>query len=188
MQNKWVTKDIVTLAVIAVVFGLLGAGWGYVWNLAYAVPNIGAWFSSMISFPWFITPLLAFYLIRKPGAAAFSQLLAGVVAILAGHPSGVIAFGWYAIQAVVAEAVFASFRYKRWDWLPMLIAAELCALEYAWGLFYYQIYNYGFAAWFWPWIAMFVTAWIAAPLTIWLGKALARTGLASSSVKEVGGG
>ena len=183
--NKYTTKDIVTIAVIAVVFGVLGAGWGFVWNLAYAIPNIGAWFSSVISFPWFISPLLAFYLVRKPGAAGFSHLLAGIVAILAGHPSGVIAYGWYVIQAVAVEAVFALFRYQRWDLLALTIAAEMCALEYAWGLFYFQIYNYGFAAWFYPWIAMFATAWIAGPLALWLGKALSKTGL-MGKVEEVG--
>ena len=181
---KYTTKDIVTVVVIAVVFGIIGAGWGYVWNLAFAVPVIGGAFASVISFIWFIAPLVSFYLIRKPGVALFTQLLAGIIAILAGHPAGVVVYGWYVLEAVGSEIGFAVFRYKRWDLPAMLLAAELQAFEYAWGLVYFQVYNYGFAAWFWPWVAMFATAWLAGPIGLTIAKALMRTNLFSVEAAE----
>ncbi|HBY94988.1 MAG: ECF transporter S component [Ardenticatenaceae bacterium] len=177
MKFNYTTKDIVTIVVVSVIFGIIGAGWGFVWNIAFAVPAIGASFASAISFVWFVAPLVSFYLIRKPGVALFTQLLAGIVAILAGHPAGVVVYGWYVIEAVTAEAGFAVFRYRNWGLPAMLLAGFLQAFEYAWGLYYFQIYNYGFAAWFWPWVAMFATAWLAGPIGLTIGRALGRTGL-----------
>lgn len=176
-MNKYTTKDIVTIVVIAVVFGLLGAGWGFLWNLAFAVPTIGGMLSGALTFFWFIAPLVSFYLVRKPGAALFTQLLAGVIAVLAGHPAGIVAYGWYVIEGIGAELGFALFRYKRADFWAMVVAATLQAFNYAWSFFYFQLGQYGFAAWFWPWVFTFAFAWVAAPIGLYLGKALGRTGL-----------
>src|SRR5919108_5424597 len=74
MKLSYTTKDIVTIVVVAVISGLIGAGWGFVWNLAFAVPTIGGILSAAITFIWFIAPLVTFYLIRKPGVALFTQL------------------------------------------------------------------------------------------------------------------
>lgn len=185
LEMKYTTKDIVTIVVIAVVFGLLGAAWGYVWNIAFAVPTIGGSLSGAISFFWFIASLVSFYLVRKPGAAFFTQLLSGVIAVLAGHPAGIVALGWYAIEAIGAEVGFALFRYKKWDLTAMIVAATLQAFNYAWSLVYFQLAQYGFAAWFWPWVFTFLFAWVAAPIALYLGKALARGGMYDLSEEQI---
>jgi energy-coupling factor transport system substrate-specific component len=176
-MSRFTTKDIVTIVVISVVFGIVGAGWGYIWNLAFAVPTIGGIFSAALTFVWFIAPLVSFYLIRKPGVALVTQLLTGVIAILAGHPSGVVVYGWYILEGIGAELGFAIFRYKRVDMPAMMLAGFLQAINYGWGLVYFQIYQFGFAAWFWPWVFTFATAWVAGPIGLGIGRALARTGL-----------
>ena len=177
MKASYTTKDIVTVVVIAVINGLVGAGWGYVFNIAAAVPTIGGILGGAINFIWFVGPLVAFYLIRKPGVAAATQLLSGVVSVLAGHPAGIIAYGWYVLEAIGAEAGFAIFGYKRWDMVAMAVAGLLQAINFSWSLVYFQIYNFGLNAWLWPWIFTFLTAWVAGPIAIALGKALGRTGL-----------
>jgi energy-coupling factor transport system permease protein len=176
-MNKFTTKDIVTIVVVAVIFGILGAGWGFLWNIAFAIPVIGGVLSGGLSFFWFIAPMVSFYLVRKPGTAAATQLLAGIIAILAGHPAGVVVYGWYIIEAIGAELGFALFKYKRWDLTAMIVACTLQAFNYTWGLVYFQIYQYGFAAWFWPWVSTFLFAWLAAPIGLSVGKALSRTGM-----------
>lgn len=174
---NYTTKDIVTIVVVSVVSGLLGAGWGFVWNLAFAVPVIGGIFSAALTFVWFIAPLVTFYLIRKPGVALVTQLLAGIIAVLAGHPAGVVAYGWYVLEGIGAEIGFAAFRYKRWDLTAMMLAGFLQAINYGWSLVYFQIYNFGFAAWFWPWVFTFATAWLAGPIALAIARALGRSGL-----------
>jgi len=177
MKLNYTTKDIVTVVVIAVINGLVGAGWGYVFNIAAAVPTIGGILGGAINFIWFVGPLVAFYLIRKPGVAAATQLLSGVVSVLAGHPAGVIAYGWYVLEAIGAEAGFAAFGYKRWDIMALCLAGFLQAINFSWSLVYFQLAQYGFSAWFWPWVATFATAWLAGPIALAIGKALGRTGL-----------
>jgi energy-coupling factor transport system substrate-specific component len=177
MKLNYTTKDIVTVVVIAVINGLIGAGWGYVFNIAAAVPTIGGILGAAINFVWFVGPLVAFYLIRKPGVAAATQLLSGVVSVLAGHPAGVIAYGWYVLEAIGAEAGFAIFGYKRWDVVALSVAGLLQGINFAWSLFYFSIYNYGLNAWLWPWLFTFLTAWVAGPIALAIGKALGRTGL-----------
>ena len=177
MKLNYTTKDIVTVVVIAVISGLIGAGWGYVFNIVSAIPTIGGILGAAINFVWFVAPLVAFYLIRKPGVAAATQLLAGVVAVLAGHPAGVIAYGWYVLEAIGAEAGFAIFGYKRWDVVALSVAGLLQGINFAWSLFYFSIYNFGVNAWLWPWLFTFLTAWVAGPIALAIGKALGRTGL-----------
>jgi energy-coupling factor transport system permease protein len=182
-KSTYTTKDIVTIVVIAVISGIVGAGWGYVWNLTFAIPVVGGLISASLSFVWFIAPLVSFHMIRKPRAAAMTQLLGGFIAVLAGHPAGIVAYGWYVLEAIGVEAGFAAFGYKRWDLLAMTLAAVLQAINYAWGLVYFRLYDFGFTAWFWPWLATFATAWIAAPMALSIANALGRTDL--SSKREV---
>ena len=177
MKLNYTTKDIVTIVVIAVIGGLIGAGWGFVWNLAFAVPVYGGALSGLITFVWFIPPMVTFYLIRKPGVALFTQLLAGIIGVLAGHPAGVVAYGWWVIEAIGSEVGFAIFGYKRTDVVAMMVAGLLQAFNYAWSLVFFQIYNFGVAAWLIPWIATFATAWVAGPIGLAIGRALGRTGL-----------
>jgi energy-coupling factor transport system substrate-specific component len=177
MKLNYTTKDIVTIVVIAVIGGLIGAGWGYVWNLAAAIPTIGTAFSAAITFIWFIAPLVSFYLIRKPGVALLTQLLAGIVGVLAGHPAGIVAYGWWVLEGIGAELGFAAFGYKRWDMPAMMLAGFLQAINYAWSLVYFQVYNFGVAAWLVPWVFTFLTAWVAGPIGLAIGKSLSKTGL-----------
>jgi energy-coupling factor transport system permease protein len=184
MKLNYTTKDIVTIVVVSVINGLIGAGWGYIWNIAAAIPTIGTAFSAAITFIWFVGPLVTFYLIRKPGVAALTQLLTGIVAVLAGHPAGVVAYGWYVLEAIGAEVGFAVFAYKRWDAPAMLLAGFLQAINYAWSLVYFQVYTYGFAAWAVPWVFTFLTGWVAGPIAIAIGKALGRTGLYATETQS----
>lgn len=183
MKFNYTTKDIVTIVVISVISGILGAGWGYVWNAAFAIPVYGGALSGLITFVWLIPPLVTFYLIRKPGVALFTQLLTGIIGVLAGHPAGVVAYGWYVIEGIGAEVGFAVFGYKRTDMLAMMLAGFLQAFNYAWGMVYFQVWNFGFAAWFVPWICTFATAWIAGPIGLAIGRALGRTGLYAADTK-----
>ncbi len=176
-MGSYSTKDIVTIVVVSVVFGLIGAAWGFVFNIVNAIPTIGGALGGAINVVWFLAPLVSFYLIRKPGVALVTQLLTGVVAFLAGHPAGIIVYGWYVLEGIGAEIGFAIFRYKRWDVGAMALAGFLQAINYAWSLFYFQVYNFGVAAWAVPWIATFALAWLAGPIGLAIGKALARTNL-----------
>ena len=113
----WTTRDILVTAVIALVFGLLMAGYTYVSGslLAIVGPIVGA-----INGGFFLLPgVFTIYILRRPGAAFLSMVLIGFAML------PLTAFGWVAItgQAILGvfvELPFIVTRYRKFD-LPMLL-------------------------------------------------------------------
>jgi len=179
MRGKWTlsTKDIVTLVVICMVLGVTGVYWSYIYFALVNIPTWGGIVGSMITWYFFIPGCLAAYLIRKPGAAFVGSILPSFAGVLFGHPLGLADFGWAIMSAVFCEAVFALYRYKNWGLVPLLLSGELQAFQYLWGVYYFGQFAMGINAWLWPFLAGFLTAWVAGLLAYWIGNAIMRTGL-----------
>lgn len=106
----WRTVDIVVAAVLAVAFGVVFWAWdlvtaplfqGNVNPLAYLVSGV-----------WLIPGVLAMLVIRKPGAAIFSEVLAAMVSALLGSAWGLDTVLSGAVQGAGAELVFAALLYR----------------------------------------------------------------------------
>ena len=179
MRAKWSfsTKDIVTMVVVCMVLGVTGVYWSYMYFALVNIPTWGGIVGNLITWYFFIPGCLAAFLIRKPGAAFVGCILPSFAGVLFGHPLGMADFGWAIIQAVFAEGVFALFRYKSWGLVPVLLAGELQAFQYMWGVYYFGQFALGINAWLWPFLAGFLTAWFGGLLAYWMGKAVMRTGL-----------
>jgi energy-coupling factor transport system substrate-specific component len=134
-QNKPVTKrsfrfttlDIVIMVTTGAVFGLIGLGLNASFFLLSGVLGV-AWASNLLAGPFFSCGLLAARILRKPGVSFITQMLFSVASVLLGDPFGLTNLGFGFVQGIAFEIIFAVFRYKRWDWWVILLAAFLATI------------------------------------------------------------
>jgi energy-coupling factor transport system substrate-specific component len=125
VNYRWRVVDIIIASVLGVAFGVVFFGW----NFAYApitaplealIPGAGALFYGV----WVIAGVIGGLVVRKPGAALFTEVVAASVSALLGAK-----WGWETIlsglvQGLGAEIVFAAFLYSSWRiWVAILAGA-----------------------------------------------------------------
>ena len=119
----WRTVDIVVAAAIAIAFGVVFWAWNQVWAAAtpafVAVPPA----QNILYGVWLVPAVLAGLIIRKPGAALFTELVAASVSAILGSQWGLDAVVSGALQGLGAEIVFLIVGYRRWTIAVALIAA-----------------------------------------------------------------
>src|SRR5690606_29204816 len=126
------------VVVLGAVFAVLYLGWVQVWLIAQAI--FGAVTMDVVMGFWFIVSIIAAAIIRKPGAALISEVLAAGIEILLGSPAGLMLLVSGAIQGAGAEVVFAATRWRNYS-LPVLMAAgvgaAVASFAYTWVVFDY---------------------------------------------------
>jgi len=131
--GTWTTLDIVVVAVVGVVFGLLNSPFGLIYqSFQAAFGPIGANIFGVFN----ISQCLAMFIVRKPGAAIVNMLINGLVQMLSGNPAGAITLGWGLTQGLGAEAIFWATRYRHFDWKVMFLAG-------AWANVFSNFWTYG---------------------------------------------
>jgi energy-coupling factor transport system substrate-specific component len=113
-RHRWRTVDIVVASVIGVVFGVVFAVWN---NLLYSVINapLGSLpIAPLASGVWLIPAVVGALVVRKPGAAIYTEVLAAVVSMFFGSAWGLSVFMSGVWQGLGAELVFALLFYRRW--------------------------------------------------------------------------
>ena len=171
-------RDLLIIAVIGVVFGAV--------NSIYAAIDVamigllGPLGSSITIGVFFIAPLLAMFIVRKPGAGILAGAILGVGEALMGNPWGVVTLIYGAIEGIMVEVAFLAFRYNRWDLAAMVIAGAVIApLHYVYEYFAYGfsefsvVYNAGTL------LARIASGMVGGVLAYAIGKGLARTGVLS---------
>jgi energy-coupling factor transport system permease protein len=127
----WRTVDIVVAAAIAIAFGVVFWAWNQLWAAAtpafVAIPPA----QNILYGVWLVPAVLAGLIIRKPGAALFTELVAASVSAILGSQWGLDAVVSGALQGLGAEVVFLVVGYRRWTIAVALIAAIGTALA-AW--------------------------------------------------------
>ena len=113
-RRGWRVVDIVVASVLGVasgvVFWALGLAWTPLTNaLAFFQPAGG-----LIVGGWLFAGVLGGLVIRKPGAAVYTEILAAVVEMLAGNQWGFSTFIWGLVQGLATELVFLLLAYRRW--------------------------------------------------------------------------
>jgi energy-coupling factor transport system substrate-specific component len=120
---SWRTVDIVVAAAIAIAFGVVFWAWNQVWAAAtpafVAIPPA----QNILYGVWLVPAVLAGLIIRKPGAALFTELLAASVSAILGSQWGLDTVVSGALQGLGAEIVFLIVGYRRWTIAVALIAA-----------------------------------------------------------------
>jgi energy-coupling factor transport system permease protein len=119
----WRTVDIVVAAAIAIAFGVVFWAWNQVWAAAtpafVAIPAA----QNILYGIWLVPAVLAGLIIRKPGAALFTELVAASVSAILGSQWGLDTVVSGALQGLGAEIVFLIVGYRRWTIAVALIAA-----------------------------------------------------------------
>ncbi len=137
--NAWTLRETLIVAVLGAVFGVLYLGWVQVWLVAQAI--FGPVTMDVVMGFWFIVSMIAAAIIRKPGVALVSEVLAAATQILLGSPAGLLLLLTGLVQGAGAEAVFAATRWKRFS-LPVLMAAGVSAAIFSF-IYTWIRYNYG---------------------------------------------
>lgn len=127
-DTSWRTVDVVVAAVIAVSFGVVF----WAWNLLYAAA--GPAFAGLPPLQglmygiWLLPGVLGALIIRKPGAAVFTELVAAIVSALLGNQWGITVVYYGLLEGAAPELVFALRRYRRWDLPTAVVAGALAGL------------------------------------------------------------
>ena len=177
------TIDLVTLATLGVAVGVVFWGWD---NLYARIGDL-AFFSfpptaGLLGGPWLLGGVIGGIIIRKPGAALATELVAASVeGLLPGNQWGmsVLVSGFW--QGLGAEIILAVFLYKKSGPIVAMLAGILAgAIEsvYEWHAYYaswdfpYRMAHLGFFA---------LSGAVIAGLGGWaLTRALARAGVLDS--------
>lgn len=123
-RYRWRVVDIVVASVIGVASGLIFL----LWNLGYLGPKailepLLPGLQGLLDGPWLFAGVLGALLIRKPGAAIYTETLAAVVSALVGNQwGGFLTIEAGLVQGLGAELVFLIFLYRVWS-LPVAVLA-----------------------------------------------------------------
>lgn len=175
---RWRTVDIVVAAVLGVAFGVVFFAWN---NLYLALGPAFGWFPPAQAFMygmWLLPGVLGGLVVRKPGAAVFTEVVAAVVSTFFGAPSPVIIMLYGLGQGLGAELAFALFRYRRWTLTVALLAGAVAGVVPAIAdpLFYYPDWSIGFQLTYA--VIVDLSTIVIAGLGSWaLVRALAQTGV-----------
>jgi energy-coupling factor transport system substrate-specific component len=179
MQYRWRTIDIVIASIIAVVFGVIFWAWNIVWG---ATEGAFAFFppaQTLLYGVWLIPAVLAGLIIRKPGAALFTEAVAATISALLGAQWGATLIPQGLAQGLGAEIAFAILLYRSWRLPAAVLAGALTGLSAA--VFDFFVWNGAYDLWGYriPYALLtIVSSTVVAGLGSWaLVKALAPTGV-----------
>ncbi|WP_454170585.1 ECF transporter S component [Microbacterium paulum] len=121
---RWRVVDIVVASVIGVASGLIFL----LWNIGYLGPKgilepLLPGLQGLLDGPWLFAGVLGALIIRKPGAAIYTETLAAVVSALVGNQwGGFLTIEAGLVQGLGAELIFLIFFYRVWT-LPVAVLA-----------------------------------------------------------------
>ena len=127
----WRTVDIVVAAAIAIAFGVVFWAWNQLWAAVTPVFVAIPAAQNILYGVWLVPAVLGGLIIRKPGAALFTEPVAATVSAILGSQWGLDTLVSGALQGIGAEIVFLLVGYRRWTIAVALIAAVGTAIA-AW--------------------------------------------------------
>ncbi|MDR5699904.1 ECF transporter S component [Agromyces aerolatus] len=130
---KWRIVDIVVASVIGVAIGVVFWAYGVIWGPISA--PISAFLPGLQAAPaalWLVAGVIGGLIIRKPGAAMYTELVAAVVSALIGSQwGGLLTIEAGLVQGLGAELIFAIFLYRRWGFPVAVLAGAVAGLAMA---------------------------------------------------------
>lgn len=120
---RWRVVDIVVASVVAVACAAIFL----LWNVGYVTPS-GALeallpgVQGLLAGPWLIAGVLGGLIVRKPGAALYTELVAAIISALIGNAWGPLTIVSGLVQGIGAELIFLLFLYGVWR-LPVAMLA-----------------------------------------------------------------
>jgi energy-coupling factor transport system substrate-specific component len=180
-KYRWRVVDIVVASVLGVASGIIFWAWGLAWTPLSGLLAFTPGLEGLLAGGWLFAGVLGGLVIRKPGAAIFTELVAAVVSALIGTQWGFSTLIWGLIEGLGAELVFAIFLYANWRLWGALVAGAGAGV--AVGLLdtsftSYAALDFGFKLVYF--FAAVISGIVLAGLLSWLAvRGLARTGALS---------
>ncbi|SEN22223.1 ECF transporter S component [Cryobacterium luteum] len=177
---RWRVVDIVVASVIGVASGVIFWAWGLAWSPLSAILTFTPGLEGLLAGGWLFAGVLGGLIIRKPGAALYTEVIAAVVSMLIGTQWGFSTLIWGIVEGLGAEIVLALFLYSNWRLGVALLAGAGAGV--AVGLLdttvSYAALDFGFKAVYFT--SAVVSGTVLAGLLSWLAvRGLARTGALS---------
>lgn len=176
--TRWRVVDLVTTAVLGVAFGAVFLAWQNVYVVATPLLAPFKPLEGLLAGIYFLPAVVGGLLVRRPGAALFTELVAAFVEMALGNIWGATVLISGLMQGIGVELVFALVLWRRWNAMVAVtagIASGVVELVgYEWWSYYadqpwsYRIAYLGFTV---------VSGAVIAGLAGWaLVRALAATG------------
>ncbi|HEU5043171.1 MAG TPA: ECF transporter S component [Nocardioidaceae bacterium] len=170
------TIDLVTAALLGVGFGVVF----WAWDQLYAAPSaaLGAVFApltGLLGGPWLLAGVAGGLMVRRPGAALFTELVAASVEALIGSGWGWTTLISGGLQGLGVELVLALFLWRRFGaGVAMLAGLASAAFE----VVGYEWWSY-FADYAWSWKLVYLASFgVSGALVAGLGGLFIVRGLA----------
>jgi energy-coupling factor transport system substrate-specific component len=177
MNNRWRTVDIVVASVIAVAFGVVFWAWNLLWNgPANAFPLPGR---AILYGVWLVPAVLGALVIRKPGAAVYTETVAAIVSALLGDQWGWTVIPQGLLEGLGAEIVFLVLAYRVFNLTVALAAGAAAGVAASLFDVFYWYPGHSWGTFYLPYIALAaLSSAIVAGAGGWaLTGALAQTGV-----------
>jgi len=183
--SRWKLRDIVVLAVLAALLGVLWMGWTYAYEfLKGPLKALHPGLKYLLVGFWFTGGTVVPYLIRRPGASLAGELVAaGVQGLITQW--GWTSLLWGLVQGLGTEVVFLATGYKKWS-LWVFAAAGAVSGIFSWGLdFFYENYSQLDAlTWLIQIVAVSISGALLAGILAWvLGRGLEKAGIRPSGAE-----
>ncbi|MDQ1129528.1 ECF transporter S component [Microbacterium sp. SORGH_AS_0888] len=175
---RWRVVDIVVASVIGVAAGVIFWIWGQAWTPLSTALAFLPGLEGLLSGGWLFAGVLGGLVIRKPGAALYTEIVAAVVSMAVGTQWGFLTFVWGVIEGLGAEIGFALFLYGNFRLLGALSSGAVAGLSVALlDTNFSSIAAYDLGARVIYFVSAVVSGILIAGLVSWLiVKALAATG------------
>jgi len=128
VSRRWRVVDIVVASVLGVASGVIFWLWDGAWPPLSGLFSFTPGFEGLLSGGWLFAGVLGGLVIRKPGAALYTEILAAIVEMLAGNQFGFSSLPWGILEGLGAEVVFAIFLYRHFTLGVSLLAGAVAGL------------------------------------------------------------
>lgn len=135
-KSSWKLKDVLMIAISAMLFGVVYLGMVYAGSYLTALLTpfgLGVLGNEPIFGVWFMAAVFTTYVIQKPGAGLIAEMTAALLEVLMGNFFGPIVFISGFIQGLGSELGFAFFGYQVYGYRSTIGAAIGCTvLSFLW--------------------------------------------------------
>lgn len=116
---NYTTSDLVIMAVLGALAGVINTWMGNVW---YAANTISPIYGAALQGTFMWAYLLAYFLVRKSGSMLIIGIIEASVEALLGNQAGLSTLGWGITQGIGAEVIMAFCNYSKFGWLVFALA------------------------------------------------------------------
>ncbi|MFD0898517.1 ECF transporter S component [Loigolactobacillus binensis] len=135
---KWELKDVIMVGIASLVFGVIYIGavqLGVLLGTLLTPLGLSVLANEFIFGVWFMAAAFAGYILRKPGAATITEMIAALLEVFMGNFYGPIIFVSGFVQGIGTEAGFAATRYHKFGWSSLIIGAVGATItSFIWGI------------------------------------------------------